>query len=66
MIKRKIKVVIIDNEIRAINRLKLLLENFSQVEIVGQYQCGQEGLDFIKRKQPVPYVFLLCPFLKQA
>ena len=49
---QKIKTVLIDNEARALNRLKLLLEHFPQVEVAGMFEEAGEGLDFIKRHQP--------------
>ncbi|MBT8263859.1 MAG: response regulator transcription factor [Eudoraea sp.] len=48
----KIRVVLVDDELRALNRMKLLLGNFPEIEISGQFHEPQESIDFILRDEP--------------
>jgi len=52
MQKPKINTVIIDDESRALNRMKTLLNNFLDITIVGQFDKSQDGLDFILKNEP--------------
>ena len=44
--------VIVDDELRAINRLKILLSNFKEVEVVGQYDDSEKALKSILNLEP--------------
>lgn len=48
----KIKTVIIDDEPRSLDRLKILFENFDEVEILEVFEDPEEGLAFIFKNQP--------------
>ena len=48
----KIRTVLIDDEPRSLNRLKLLFENFNEVEVIGAFEDSEEGLDFILKNSP--------------
>lgn len=52
MSNKKIKVVIIDDELRALNRIKILLNHFDDVKVVGQFTESVVGLDFIILNHP--------------
>lgn len=43
----KIKIVLVDNETRGLARMKVLLSNFPEIEILNETTNGQEGLDYI-------------------
>jgi len=43
----KIKTIIVDDELRAINRMKLLLSHFPEVEIINQITNAKDSLDII-------------------
>ena len=47
----KIKVVIVDDEPRSLNRLKLLFKNFEEVELLGAFEDSEEGLEFILKNK---------------
>ncbi len=47
-----IRTIIIDDERYACERLKKLLNPFSQIELIGYFTNGTEGLDFIKKNKP--------------
>jgi len=47
-----IKTVIIDDEARALNRMKILMANFPDIDIVGQFNKSQDGLDYILKNEP--------------
>lgn len=47
-----IRTVIIDDEARALNRMKMLMNNFPDIVIVGQFNKSQDGLDFILKNEP--------------
>ncbi|PQJ79564.1 response regulator transcription factor [Polaribacter porphyrae] len=48
----KIKTVIIDDEPRSLNRLKILFENFKEVEVLEVFEDSEEGLKYILEKEP--------------
>jgi DNA-binding NarL/FixJ family response regulator len=48
----KIKTVIIDDEPRSLNRLKMLFENFEEVEVIGVFEDPEEGLAFVLKNVP--------------
>ena len=48
----KIKTVVIDDEVRALNRMKILLDNFPEIEIVAQTEDPFYGVDFILQNEP--------------
>ena len=52
MPKSKIKTVLIDDDARALNRLKLLLSNFKEVELLGQFENADEGVAFTIKHEP--------------
>lgn len=52
MIKKKIRTVIVDNEMLAIHRMKMLLSNFPEVEVVGQFEQPEDSLNYILRCEP--------------
>ena len=52
MVKTKIKTVLIDDELRALNRMKILLNNFPQIEILEQFEDSQSGIDYILKNEP--------------
>lgn len=49
---QKIKIVLVDNEPRSLNRLKMLLANFPDIEILEQTTDAKHGLDYILQKEP--------------
>jgi DNA-binding NarL/FixJ family response regulator len=49
---QKIKIVLVDNESRSLNRLKMLLSNFPDIEILEQTTDAKHGLDYILNKEP--------------
>ena len=48
----KLRIIIADDERPARNFLKAVLENFADVEIVGEAASGAEAIDLIKNKKP--------------
>jgi len=48
----KIKTVIIDDEPRSLDRLKILFENFDEVDILATFENPEEGLAFILKNEP--------------
>lgn len=52
MSQKKIKVVLVDDETRALNRMKILLENFSEVEILAQFDDSTESVPYILKNEP--------------
>ena len=50
--KQEIKVVLVDDEARALNRLKLLLQNFPEVTILAQFDNSAEGAAYIIKHEP--------------
>ena len=49
---KKIRTVLVDNELRALNRMKILLSNFPEIEVIGQFEQPGEGLDYILKCEP--------------
>lgn len=52
MRNNKIKVVLIDDELRALNRMKILLNNFPEIEILEQFENVELGIDYILKCEP--------------
>ncbi|MBC2840112.1 response regulator transcription factor [Robiginitalea sp. SC105] len=50
--KSKLKVVIVDDENRAINRLKILIRYIDDLECIGGFQRPEEALSFISKTNP--------------
>lgn len=48
----KITVVLVDDEIRALNRMKILLNNFPEIEILDQIQYPEQALKSIVENEP--------------
>lgn len=48
----KIKTVLVDDEPRALNRMKILLNNFPEIEILEQIQDSENGIKFIIENEP--------------
>lgn len=48
----KIKVVIVDDEIRALNRMKILLGNFDKIEIMEQFYDADSAIKYIIENEP--------------
>jgi DNA-binding NarL/FixJ family response regulator len=51
MEKEFIKVIIVDDELRAINRMKILLTHFDDIKVIGQYISPFDSLDVILNSQ---------------
>ena len=47
-----ISTVLIDDEVRALNRIGILLQNFPKINVIGEFEDAQEGIDFILRNEP--------------
>ncbi len=47
-----IKTVIIDDETRSLNRLKLLLHHFKEIELLGIFENADQGIDCITKHEP--------------
>ncbi|WP_431158130.1 response regulator [Winogradskyella poriferorum] len=52
MASETIKVVILDDDPRALNRIKLLLEHFSNVEIIAEFENSEVAQDYIVANEP--------------
>ncbi|MGB5243192.1 MAG: response regulator transcription factor [Lutimonas sp.] len=52
MTKKNIKTVLIDDDPRAINRMKVLLSNFTEIELLGETTEPEEGIDLVLRAKP--------------
>ena len=52
MVETDIKVILVDDEILAINRLKVLLNHFSEVEIIGEISNSTKACDIILENEP--------------
>jgi len=50
--KENIKVMLIDDELRAINRMKILLTHFDDIEVVGQYTDAFLNINVIIDTEP--------------
>ena len=48
----KIRTVLIDDEMRALNRMKILLQNFPEIEIIEQTQNPNYGVKFVISQEP--------------
>lgn len=44
--------VLVDNELRALNRMKILLSNFPEIDVIRQFEQPEEGLDYILKCEP--------------
>ena len=49
---RKIKTVLIDDDVRALNRLKILLENFKEIELLAQFDHAEDGVQYVIKHEP--------------
>ena len=47
-----IKVVLLDDEERALNRMSLLLNHFPEVTVLGQFQNADKAIDAVRHKKP--------------
>ena len=47
-----IKVVLLDDEERALNRMAFLLNHFPEVQVLAQFQHTEEAIDYVKHKHP--------------
>ena len=52
MPNNKIKTIIVDDEQRALNRMKILLSNFSEIEIIEQLNDTEKAVESIIKHQP--------------
>lgn len=50
--KNSIKVVLLDDEERALNRLAFLLGHFPEIQVLAQFQHTEEAIDYVRHKQP--------------
>jgi len=48
----KVRTVLVDDEIRALNRMKILLNNFPEIEILDQISDSKNALKFIIENEP--------------
>ena len=49
---KKINTVLVDDELRALNRMKILLRNFPEINILGQFQDSKKSAEFIIQNEP--------------
>lgn len=42
----------VDDELRALNRLSILLKNFPEIQILSQFEQAETGLDYILKTEP--------------
>ena len=52
MENESIKVIVIDDESRAIKRMLKLFENFPEVEMIGSFQVADEAIEFMTTNNP--------------
>lgn len=52
MESNRIKIVMIDNEARSLNRMKLLLSNFHDIDVIEQTTDAMEGLECVLHENP--------------
>jgi len=52
MVNDLIKIVLVDDEVRALNRLKLLLGNFPETLVLAQFEHANESIEFIIKNEP--------------
>lgn len=52
MKNKTIKIVLVDDEARALNRMKILLNNFPEVSILAQFDHSQDCVEFIIKNEP--------------
>lgn len=52
MRKDKITTVLVDDEIRALSRMKILLKKFSEIEILEQFNDSVEAVEYIIHNKP--------------
>ncbi len=48
----KIKVVVVDDEHRALNRMKILLGNFKDIQIMDQIDNSEDAINYIVKHEP--------------
>ena len=52
MKETKIRTIIADDETRALNRMKILLNNFPEIEILEQFSDSDNAINFILQNEP--------------
>lgn len=52
MAKPKIKTIIVDDETRALNRMKILLSNFEEIEVLKLTDNAETAIDYIFKHEP--------------
>ncbi len=52
MSDKLIKVIVVDDETRALNRMKILLSNFADIEVLGLFDKSEDALGAILRHEP--------------
>lgn len=50
--KKIISVVLVDDEYRALNRMDMLLKNFPETQILGQFEQAEAALEYILKTEP--------------
>ena len=48
----KLKTVIVDDEVRALNRMKILLQKFDEIEILEQFYDADQAINYILEIEP--------------
>ncbi len=48
----KIKVVVVDDEVRALNRMQILLKNFPEIEILEMFYDADQAIEYIVENEP--------------
>ena len=48
----QITTVVLDDEVRALNRMKILLNNFQEINVLDQFSDAKAGLKFIIKNEP--------------
>ena len=52
MKNKAIKTVLIDDDSRALNRLKILLNHFKEVQVIAQFYNAESGLEYVLKTNP--------------
>ena len=53
----KIKIIIFDDEVRALNRMQIILKNFPEIEILKMFYDANQAIKFIVDNEP-DHIFL--------